>query len=117
MIVEDRVGLLERVSVDVIVIVAVVLELADALIVTVFVGVDDCDLVSEIVVDDDTETLGAGNMMPVNTSADGVFRAVFAPSPSCTHQIRPRFNMQWQLTCTNITCLSSDIKAPASHAA
>ena len=50
------------------VIVAVVLELVDALKVTEFVGVDDCDLVSEIVIEYDPDKEG---LLPKELDGDG----------------------------------------------
>jgi hypothetical protein len=53
----------------------------------------------------------------VNTAADGVFRLVVVPSPSCTHQIRSHFNVQQETTHMHSTCLANAIIAPASHTA
>ena len=54
----------------------------DAVIVGDDVIVDNCDVA----------TVGDGNITLVNTFADGVFRSVFVPSPSCTQQTRLQFS-------------------------
>ena len=53
----------------------------------------------------------------VNTSADGVFRSVFVPSPSCTDK-----NLIVRFPCAiasnmRSTCLAIAITTPASHTA
>ena len=63
--------------------------MGDAVSVGDDVKVDDAVSVrDDVVVDNcDAAAVGAGNIMLVNTSADGVFRANDVPSPSCQHQI------------------------------
>ncbi len=51
---------------------------------------DAADVADDVIVDNcDVATVGDtdGSIAPVSTLADGVFRAMFVPSPSCTHQI------------------------------
>ena len=60
----------------------------------------------------------------VNTSADGVFRLVFVPSPSCTHQTQPHFSLSVPTAAStrnmhgaHSTCLAIEILTPAPHTA
>ena len=53
----------------------------------------------------------------VSTSADGVFRAVLVPSPSCTHHSLPQFNEQAHSTNMQSTCLAIGIITPTSYTA
>ena len=59
-------------------------------------AVNVCDAVNvgdDVIVDNcDVATVGDGNITLVNTFADGVFRSVFVPSPSCTQQTRLQFS-------------------------
>jgi hypothetical protein len=64
---------------------------ADAVNVGVSMAVGNAVTVGDDVIVDscDVATVGDGNITLVSTSADGgVFRAVFVPSPSYTHQPR-----------------------------